>query len=142
MNCDPTSGMSGLLREQVRHGADVVLVAVGQHDRLDVVESVHDGREVGQDQVDAGLVLLGEQHAAVDDQQLAVVLEDGHVATDLAEAAQRDDPQGSLAQRRDGLQFAGWLAHRLNPASAASNLQLGDLFLGRVHQRGPDRTAG
>ncbi len=30
-----------------------------------------DGVEVGQDQVHAGLVLLGEQHAAVDDQQLA-----------------------------------------------------------------------
>ncbi len=60
----------------------------------DVVEAVQDRREVRQDQVDAGLVHVGEQHAAVDDQQLAVVLEDGHVAADLAEAAQRDDPQG------------------------------------------------
>ena len=54
-----------------------------------------DRLEVGQDQVDAGLVLLGEQHAAVDDEELAVELEDGHVAADLAEAAERGDAQRS-----------------------------------------------
>jgi hypothetical protein len=30
--------MSGLVGQQVGHRADVVLVAVGEHDRLDVVE--------------------------------------------------------------------------------------------------------
>ena len=87
--------MSRLSSQQVRHGADVVFVAVREHDADDVVEAVLDGLEVGQDQVDAGLVLLGEEHAAVDDEQLAVVLEDGHVAADLAETAERDDAQGS-----------------------------------------------
>ena len=56
------------------------------------------GVEVGEDQVDAGVVVLGEQHAAVDDQQPVVVLEDGHVAADLAEPAERDDPQAPLRQ--------------------------------------------
>jgi hypothetical protein len=37
-------------------------------------------------------VVLGEQHAAVDDEEAVVVLEDRHVAADLAEAAERDDP--------------------------------------------------
>ena len=55
VNWEPTSGMSGLWAEQVRHRADVVLVTVGEHDRLDVVEPVQDRREVGQDQVHAGL---------------------------------------------------------------------------------------
>ncbi len=73
--------------EQVRHGADVVFVTVREHDADDVVEALLDRLEVGQDQVDARLVLLGEQHAAVDDEQLALVLEDGHVAADLAETA-------------------------------------------------------
>ena len=41
------------LPQQERHRADVVLVAVGEHDRVDVVEAVLDGPEVGQDQVDA-----------------------------------------------------------------------------------------
>ena len=80
------------LAQEVRRGADVVLVAVGQHERLDLVEPVSDRVEVGEDQVDAGVVLLGEEDAAVDDQQATVVLEDGHVATDLAEPAERVDP--------------------------------------------------
>ena len=41
------------LPQQERHRADVVLVAVGQHQRVDVVQPVLDGPEVGQDQVDA-----------------------------------------------------------------------------------------
>ena len=80
------------LAEEVRRGADVVLVAVGEDQRLDLVEAVPDRVEVGEDQVDAGVVLLGEEDAAVDDQQPTVVLEDGHVATDLAEPAERVDP--------------------------------------------------
>ena len=87
------------LAQEVRRRADVVLVTVGEHQRLDAVEPVPDRLEVGEDQVDAGVVLLGEQHAAVDDQQPVGVLEDGHVAPDVAEAAQRGDPQRVL---RDG----------------------------------------
>jgi hypothetical protein len=73
----------------------VVLVTVREHDADDVVETVTDGSEIGQDQVDARLVLLGEQYAAVDDEDLAVVLEDRHVAADLAQSSRRDDPEGS-----------------------------------------------
>ena len=72
---EPMSGMSALELEQVGHRADVVFVAVREHDADDVVEARLDRLEVGQDQVDAGLVLLGEEHAAVDDEELAVVLE-------------------------------------------------------------------
>ena len=74
------------------------------------VEPVPDRLEVGEDQVDAGVVVLGEQHPAVDDQQPAVVLEDGHVATDLAEPAERDDPEppfGSSAGAESS--GCGWL---------------------------------
>ncbi len=45
--------------QQVRHGTDVVLVAVRQDDGLDVVEPLPDVLEVREDQVDAGLVVLG-----------------------------------------------------------------------------------
>src|SRR5699024_269502 len=88
----------GALTQQERHTTDVVLVPMGEHDRLDVVESVPDVVEVRQDQVGAGLFLLGEEHTAVDDEQPAVVLEDGHVATDLAKTAQGDHAQGALPQ--------------------------------------------
>ncbi len=67
------------LAQQVRHAADVVLVAVGEDHGHDVVQPVPDRGEVRQDHVHAGLGLLGEQYAAVDDEQFARVLEDGHV---------------------------------------------------------------
>ena len=123
----------GLVGQQVGHRADVVLVAVGQHDRLHVVEPVHDRREVRQDQVDAGLVDVGEQHAAVDDQQLAVVLEDGHVATDGTEAAERDDAQRTGGERRRAHPAPAWAwlmraaptaSSSVTPAAAASAPQL------------------
>ena len=71
MSFEPISGMSVRFPEQEGDGADVVLVAVGEDDADDIVEAVPDGAEVGQDQVDARLLLLGEEDAAVDDQQLA-----------------------------------------------------------------------
>ena len=98
--------------EQVRHGADVVLVAVREHDADDVVEAVPDRREVGEDQVDAWLVLLGEEHAAVDDEQPAVVLEDGHVAADLAESAERDDAEAPLRQCGRCGELGMWVAQK------------------------------
>ena len=52
-----------------------------------------------------GLLGLGEQHAAVDDQQPAVELEDGHVAADLAQPAERHHAQAAGGQRRRGLQL-------------------------------------
>jgi hypothetical protein len=83
------------LAQEVRRRADVVLVPVGQDQRLDGIEAVTDGVEVREDQVDTRVVVLREEHSAVDDQQPAVVLEDGHVATDLAQSAERDDPEAS-----------------------------------------------
>ena len=83
----------GPLPQQVRNAADVVLVRMRQHQRVDLVQPALERGEVRQDQVDAGLVVLGEQDAAVDDEQPAGVLEDRHVAADLAEAAERDQAQ-------------------------------------------------
>ena len=88
---DPISGMSRPLPQQIRHGADVVLMPVGEHQPDHVVQPVGDRIEPRQDQVHAGMVVLGEQHAAVDQQQLAAELEHRHVAADVAETAERDD---------------------------------------------------
>src|SRR6185436_15138429 len=84
----------GLETKEVGNCPDVVLVAVSEHDRLDVVKAVLDVLEVRQDQVDAGVVVLGEEHSTVDDQQSSGVLDDGHVAADLAQTTERDDAQG------------------------------------------------
>src|SRR5690625_8012617 len=75
-------------------------MAVGQDDRGDVVEAIADLLEVRQDQVDAGLRILGEQYAAVDDQQTPLELEDRHIAADVPETAQRRHAQGVAPQMR------------------------------------------
>ena len=98
--------------EQVGHGADVVLVAVREDDRHDVVEAVRDVGEVREDEVDTGVVVLGEEHAAVDDEQAALRLEDGHVAADLAEPAERDDPQAVVGEGGGRGQLGVGVAHR------------------------------
>ena len=51
-----------MLAQQVGHTTDVVPVAVSQHDRLDLIQAAVEVREVRQDEVDARLVVLGEQH--------------------------------------------------------------------------------
>ena len=107
----PDHGDVGALLEEVGHPADVVLVPVRQDDPDHRVEAVPDPGEVREDDVHAGLVLLGEQHPAVDDEQLALVLEDGHVATDLAQPAQAHDPQALLRQAGRTLQLGVRMAH-------------------------------
>ena len=111
----------GTLAQQERHRADVVLVGVGEHDGLDVAEPISDGAEVRQDQIDARLVGLREEHPAIDDQQSPGVLENGHIATDLAEAAERDDAQALLRQRPGGAEIGMRVAHarQLQPGRRA-----------------------
>ena len=147
-----------LVGEQVRHRADVVLVAVGQHDRLDVVQPVQDRRRSRAGSGRRRALDVGEEHPAVDDQQLAVVLENGHVATDGAEPAERDDPQPTLAAGAAGEFRCSASGHtathpsrqpapsegsfRSRPAAAQSCRSRATSVGGRVDQRGPHRPGG
>jgi hypothetical protein len=72
---------------------------MGHDERFDVVEAVFEKAEVGQDQVDARLVVGGEQHPAVHDEQSAEMFENGHVATDFVDATQRGDPEPTRGER-------------------------------------------
>ena len=94
-----------MLAQDPRQRADVVLVRVGDDDRLDVVGALAQVREVRQDEVDAGHLGGREPQAAVDDDDRAVVLDDGHVLADLAQPAERQDAQ-CAAQRARRLQQA------------------------------------
>ena len=84
--------------QQVRDCTDVVLVAVGEHNAHHIGQAVLDVREVRQDQIHARLVLLGEEHTAVDDQQFPVEFEDGHVSADFAQAAEGNNSHCPLLQ--------------------------------------------
>ena len=71
-----------------------------EHQRVDLVEPVLERGEVRQDEVDTGLVILGEQDAAVHHEKPARVLEDRHVAAYLTEPAERDQAQAISGQGR------------------------------------------
>jgi hypothetical protein len=77
--------------EQVGQRADVVLVAVREHDGADALPPLDQVAEVGQQQVDSEMLVAREREPGVDDEDLAVALVRGHVLADLAEAAERDD---------------------------------------------------
>ena len=77
----------------------------------------------------------------------AVELEDGHVAADLAEPAERHDAQTALGQRRRGLEIEVRLGdlpligcHSQGDASGGEvDAQLRELLGRRVDQRRPHR---
>ncbi len=77
------------LAQNVGQGADVVLVPVGEDDRLDVVHPVAQVGEVGKDEVDPEHLGGREHQAGVDDDDAACVLDHGHVLADLAQPSER-----------------------------------------------------
>ena len=86
-------------RQDVRQAADVVLVGVGDEERLDVGLALLQVGDVGDDEVDPEHLLVGEHQAAVDDDDVVAVLEHVHVLADLADPAERDDPERSVDGR-------------------------------------------
>ena len=144
VSLEPTSGMSRALAQQVRDRADVVLVGVREDDRLDLVQPVLDAGEVRQDQVDAGLVGLGEQDAAVHDRAA------GRRAR--RPSCSGRSRRGRPARRCAGRQRAAAAAGRAPGAGGSPELHAAghsgpvrscSISAGRrVGQRQPDRAAG
>ena len=83
------------LAHQVRQRADVILVAVREDDGPQRARRVAQVAEVGQHEVDAHHLVAREAETRVDQDALAVLLDHGHVLADLAETAERDDPDGA-----------------------------------------------
>ena len=85
--------------EHEGQGPEVVLVAVGDDDRLDVLGVVAQVGEVRQDEVDPRLLRRGEAQPDVDDDDPVVVLDDRHVLADLPESAEGKDAQLAAHER-------------------------------------------
>ena len=83
-------------------------MAVREHDRLDVLGALAQVGEVGQHEVDAEHLGRREAQADVDDDDAAVVLDDGHVLADLAEPAERKDAQRAGAHARGAVASRPW----------------------------------
>ena len=104
------------LREHVGQGADVVLVGVGDEERLDLGAVLLEVGDVGDDEVDAEHLLVREHESAVDDDDVVAVLEDVHVLADLPHPAERDDAEWQIWRWRlcfgpswVGMRVLGWV---------------------------------
>ena len=82
------------IAQEIRQSPGVVLVTVGQDDAVDPVGPLPEVGELGQDQVHAGHVGVGEHDPAVEDDDAAVDLDAGAVAADLPEPSEKDDTDG------------------------------------------------
>ena len=97
---DQAAGQAGAvhrqadLLQQIGNAANVILVAVGDEQALDLILVLHHKGEVRDDHVHAEHLAVREHQAAVHDDHIAVALVDGHVLADLAQTAQRVDMDG------------------------------------------------
>ena len=87
---------------QVRHGADVIFVAVREDEGLDLGAAGLDEGHVRNDQIDAELVGIGEHHAGVDEDRRVLPRHRHHVHAELAEASQWDDLERARRHRQYG----------------------------------------
>ena len=94
------------LAQDVGQRPDVILVPMGEDDRLDVVGVIAEIGEVRQHQVDSQHLGGREHQPGVDHDDPPVLLDDGHVLADLAQPPERQDakwsrqPGGALARRQ------------------------------------------
>ena len=85
--CQPrTMDRAVELLHGIGNAADVVLVAVCQKHTADLFLILNQIRHVRDDKVDAVHVVLGESEAAVDDNDILAVFENGHIFADLIES--------------------------------------------------------
>ena len=122
------------VRQQVGDGPDVVFVPVREHERGDA--ALLQVGEVGNDEVDAEELDVGERHPGVDDETRVPVRDRHEVHAELAEAAQRDDFKSRVAGERVAVPGRG-ARHRSSLHGAAGGLPAG-ASARRPHSRAHD----
>ena len=103
------------LHDQVRQPANVVLMAVGEDDAHEPVESLGDVRVVRHDEVDAVQFRFRELDAGVDDDQIVFELDQRGVLADLADAAQGTDAYLCLHTCYANCRFGAVFAADMSP---------------------------
>jgi hypothetical protein len=80
----------------------MVFVTMRDQNPTQVAPPFFDVCDVWDDEVDAALLLFGELRAAIEEQKIALKLNDGHVFSDFAHAAQRNDAKLAAWTRGGG----------------------------------------
>ncbi len=88
--------------QQMLRGSDMVQVSVREEHGFDPIFATFEGRDVRDQIVDAEHVFIGELKSQVDDEDVAVALEDEAVATNLLESAKWIEPEVAAAALEDG----------------------------------------
>ena len=130
------------LLEQIGNGTDVVLVAVGDEQAADLILVLHDKGEVGDHQIHAEHIAVGENRTAVHNEHIPLALVDGEVLADLAQTAQGVQMyRGQLGLAALGLTPALGLAAGgvLLPGGGSGRILLGGR-LGSPGLAGPGRS--
>ena len=78
---------------EVRHCADMILMRMGQHDRVELLAAFFDKFQIGEDQVDARVLVPRKGHAQIDHQPPALATVEVDVHADFARAAKREEQQ-------------------------------------------------
>ena len=69
----------------------MVLVRVREDDGANVRSPISEVRVVGQDEIHSEVLVAREREPRIDDDEVALAIEDGQVLTDLTQAAERHD---------------------------------------------------
>ena len=85
------------LFRQVRESADMVLMTMREQDAPHLLAILDHVREVGQDQIDAEHVVIGEHETTVDKDDGVLVLEHHHVLADSPQSAKGYDFERCLS---------------------------------------------
>ena len=80
----------------IRDRADMVLVTVRDTHAANAIRVLFEVSHVGDDHVDPRHLLVRKDQAAVDDENVVLILDHGHVFADLSHPAQRDDSEFML----------------------------------------------
>lgn len=83
----------GHLRYHIGHRADMILMTMRKHIAADTFFVCHQIAGVGDHQVDAQHIVLGEHGTAIDNDNIPVILKDRHIFADFIHASKGNDPQ-------------------------------------------------
>ena len=82
--------------QEIGQRADVVLVAVREHDAVKALALGERIREIRDDVIDARQLVVGKHQPAVDGDDVVTGLDQHHVEADLAQPAERNQPNGGF----------------------------------------------
>ncbi len=79
------------LLQHIRQRADVILMAMREHDGLDLVFVLQQIGNIRNNEVDAQHIVLWEHQTRIDDEDFLVATDYRHVLADFPQTAQGDD---------------------------------------------------